>query len=477
MSDPQQESPPVMAKNPRRLSLRGPGLIPLLFLVPLTAVLIWQLRSPTTTMLISSGEPGGTYFEVGVVLDDILEESFPGFPQGRDVDFVNIPSHGAVENVTRIATGAAQLGLAEEGIEIGNLLGQHGQGGDRHADGIVQHQIRTLLQLFNSPMKIVARRDLGVRGVKGGGRLENLGDLQALIDARRSAHEPPLKVYIGTEGSGTRKMARLVLHHYGYTLHADSATSNSADLVLVGHDWTFERAKSALEANEVDVAFFLTAFGSSAVRDLAAKGRFVLVGIDRAEGIHRSHPFLDVVQIPASSYPAPNKFPESEIQTLAVDEVLIGSSALTDQEAYRIVQTMFNHSHDLGSAFPFMVPFSKADQLAERFFYPPHPGATAFLQGRPEPHGFLDFLQRYRDVMVAIFSLGGTAWAFFHFWAGRWRSRPLVHRLRDTLSPAEVYAVEHEASQLYATGKINKETYESVKEFVRVRLHGLNRQQ
>lgn len=34
-----------------------------------------------------------------------------------------------------------------------------------------------------------------------------------------------------------------------------------------------------------------------------------------------------------------------------------------------------------------------------------------------------------------------------------------------------------QASQLYATRKINKETYESVKEFVRVRLYGLNRQQ
>jgi len=471
----QRPSPPGISEPVRKFSL-WPGWVPVILVLLLIAILVWLLRSPKTTMLISSGEPGGTYYDLGVTLDDILEEAYPGFPQGRDVDFVNLPSHGAVENVTRIAAGDAQLGLAEEGIELGSLPG-HSQGSDHRASTAVQHQIRTLLQLFNSPLKIIARRDIGPNGGKDGVRIENLGDLRSLIDARRTQHEAPLKVFIGAEGSGTRKMSHLVLNHYGYNAQPDSAGQPSPDLLIVGSDWTFERAKKALETNEVDMAFFLTAFGSSAVRELARTGRFALLGIDRAEGIHRSHPFMDVVQIPASSYPASVKFPESEIQTLAVGEILIGSSALSDQEAYRIVQTMFNHSHELASAFPFLVPFSKTDQLAERFYYPPHPGATAFLQGRYEPQGFIDFLQRYRDVMLGVFSLGGTAWALFHFWVGRLRSRPLVHRLRDTLSSGEIFEVEREATHLYATGKINKETYESVKEFVRVRLNALSRQQ
>ena len=124
-----------------------------------------------------------------------------------------------------------------------------------------------------------------------------------------------------------------------------------------------------------------------------------------------------------------------------------------------------------------MVPLSKTDQLAQRFYYPPHPGATAFYQSRHEPQGLVDFLQRYRDVMLGVFSFGGTAWAIFHFWAGRWRSRPLVRRLRHSPDETQIYEIEHEASDLYATAKINKETYESVKEYVRVRLNELNRRQ
>ena len=471
--DLETQSPPSRV----RLLRHRPAWIPIVLLVLLAGVLFWLLLKPPTTMLISSGEAGSIYFDVGTKLDDLLEEAYPGFPQGRDVDFVNLPSHGAVENVTRVALGAAQLGLAEEGIEIEGLTG-HSQGADHRAPSAVQHQIRTLLQLFNSPLKIVARRDLGPKGAKETARFENLGDLRRFIDLRRAAHEAPIRVFIGAEGSGTRKMSHLVLGHYDYTAQPDSDGNVASDLMIVGHDWTFDRAKKALQNGEADIAFFLTAFGSSAVRDLAKDGRFILLGVDRAEGIHRSHPFMDVVQIPAGSYPASVNFPETEINTLAVGEVLIGSSTLSDQEAYRIVATMFNHSHDLGSAFPFMVPFSKTDQLAERFYYPPHPGATAFFQGRYEPQGLVDFLQRYRDAMLGVFSFAGTAWAVFHFWLGRWRSRPLIHRLgQSTLSSGEIFEVEREASHLYATGKINKETYESVKEFVRVRLNALSRQQ
>ena len=456
-------------KQPRRF------LAPALIVALILTLIVWYLYTPPTTMLISSGDPGDMYYLVGTVLDDILEDAFPGFPQDRNVDFTNLPSRGAVENVTRVVKGKAQLGLAEEGIELETRT-PHGPEGDQSRLGSsVQAEVRTLAQLFNSPLKIVVRRDLGLQQAKEAARIETLGDLRTLIDLGRKRQDGPLKAFIGAEGSGTRKVARLVLDHYGFTTKPASQPLASADLLIVGDDWSFEQAKRGLQDNAIEVAFFLTAFGTNAVRDLAGTGRFALLGIDRAEGIHRSHPFLDVVTVPASSYPAMLKFPETEIQTLAVAEVLIGSSKLTDKEAYRIVETLFNHSHDLGSAFPFMVPLSKTDQLAQRFYYPPHPGATAFYQGRHEPQGLVDFLQRYRDVMLGVFSFGGTAWAIFHFWAGRWRSRPLVRRLHRSPDETQIYEIEHEASHLYATAKINKETYESVKEYVRVRLNELNR--
>jgi TRAP-type uncharacterized transport system substrate-binding protein len=477
MTETQQED--TGGPDPSRPRLRRvrPFWVIALLTALIALLLVRSLSTPPATMLISSGDPGDPYYLVGAVLDDILEDAFPGFPHGRNVDFTNLRSMGAVENVMRIAMGKAQLGLAEEGIEV-NTMPSHAPGGAYpKGDSSVQAEVRTLARLFSSPLKIVVRRDMALGNARSAGRTESLGDLRPLMDLRRMRQERPLRAFIGAEGSGTRKVARLVLDHYGFTLQPASQAVPGADLLIVGDNWSFEQAKRGLEENEIDVAIFLTAFGSGAVRDLAGKGHFALLGIDRAAGIHRSHPFLDIVGIPASSYPAPGRFPDRDIETVAVDEVLIGSSALSEREAYRIVATLFNHSHDLASAFPFMVPLTKSDQLAQRLYYPPHPGATAFYQERPEPQGLVDFLQRYRDVMLALFSFGGSAWAILHFWAGRWRSRPLISNLRRSPSESQIFAIEHDASLLYAKGKINKETYESLKEYVRVRLNELNRRQ
>lgn len=454
--------------------LRTALLIVFLLLVS-GAFLARHLTAATPVLHISSGNPGDAYFHVGAALQDVLENAFPGFPEGRDLDFVNLTSRGAAENVSRLLSGQAQLGLAEEGIQVQSHQGR-GQGTDGHTTGggsLAQRQIRSLVHLFNSPLNIVARRDLAE--IQARARLESLGDLRALVNRRQAKRLPTLKLFIGSEGSGTEKVARVVLDQYGYSLRLPGDQNGEADLAVVGRDWTFADAARHLEKGEVDIAFFLTAVGATAVRDLAGKGQFTLLAVDRAQGIHRLHPYMDVVTIPASGYPAAIAFPDRDVQTIGLDEVLIASSSLSDKIAYRIAEALFAHSHELVSSLPFMTPLSKAGQLAQRFYYPPHPGAMAFYQGRPEPQGLVDFLQRYRDFLLALFSLGGTVWAAVHFLLARWRSQPLVRRLWSNPSKEQIYEVERQASHLFATGGINRETYESVKEYVRVRLNDVSR--
>jgi TRAP-type uncharacterized transport system substrate-binding protein len=335
-------------------------------LVLVSALTVWHLPAPAPTLLIASGPAGDVSFQIGEVLATILEDAFPGFPEGKDLDFANTPSGGSVDNVLRVFNGRAHLGLAEEGIELDQKTIRTSGGSPSITSGQPQAEARTLVQLFSSPLKVVARRDLGRQAGVAPPPLRMLSDLGRLTDRRRTQHLPPFKISIGTAGSGTRKVAMLVLDQYGLTASPDPSREDGADFAIRGHDWTIERVRRGLLQGEIDIAFFLTAFGTGELRNLALQGGFVLLGIDRAEGIHRSHPFLDVVRIPTASYPSSGKFPETDIETLAAGEILIGSSLLTDQQAYRIVESIFNHSHNLGSAFPFMPPLSKADQLAER---------------------------------------------------------------------------------------------------------------
>ncbi|MEW6542223.1 MAG: TAXI family TRAP transporter solute-binding subunit [Nitrospirota bacterium] len=429
----------------------------------------WYLHGPTVRMELSSGHPGSVYHQVAEELVEILDDAFPGFPDRARVTFHNLDSRGSVENVRRIMLGEAQLALAEEGIELENVSPRGAS--DKAPAQAGRPEVRALVVLFSVPLKVVVRRDLGGRGA---GAMEDLTALKRVAEERR-AGGAPVKVYIGAEGSGTRTVSRWVLDHYGFITNLETGQAGSFEFQVEGNDWDFDRARKGLEDNEIQVAFLMSQFSSDTVKSIARTGKFLLLSIDRAEGIHRSHPFLDMVRVPPGSYPAAVPFPDKEIQTLSADVVLVGSSELSDLEAYRIVQTLFLHSHELGSAFPFMAPLSKADQLRQRFYYPPHPGALAFYEGKREPHLLLDALTRYRDVLIGIFSIGGTAWAVFHFFVGRWRSRPILDRLHRDPSTKNLLELEREVTKLFATGKLDKDRYQSVKEYIKVHLDQADR--
>jgi TRAP-type uncharacterized transport system substrate-binding protein len=448
-----------------------------LILLPAVVGLValgWSLATPAPRMVITSGEAGDLYHSLGAALASILDDAFPGFPESRRVLFVNEASPGTLNNVTRIRQGKAQIALAEEGIDAATGSAERRTPATSAGAAGRGPEVRTLVQLFNSPLKIVARQDIA------GSPLETLSDLKRAAQARLAARRPAIRAFIGAAGTGTHRVASIVLDHYAFTRATTDAPADlGPEIVLVGQDWLigqqkgFARAKQALERDEIQVAFFLTEYGSEAVRDLVDKARFGLLAVDRAEGINRWHPFLDVTTIHAASYPAARPFPARDTKTVAVDELLVAASTLSDQEAYRIVQAVFRNSHELRSEFPFMVPHTKEEQLAQRFYYPPHPGATAFFQGRYEPQGLMDFLQRYRDVIIALLSVSGTAIAAVHFFARRWWSRPLLRRLEMAKTRRAILAVDYEASRLFAIGRIDRETFDAVKEYVRVSLNDL----
>jgi len=460
---------------------RGPRARWWLILLPAALGLValaWSLATPPPRMILTSGEAGDLYHSLGTELSEIFSEAFPGFPESRRVRFVNETSHGTLMNVTRLRQGKAQIALAEEGIggeteTAGSRRRAAAAGGSARGP-----EVRTLVQLFNSPLKIVARQDIA--GPNPASPLETLSDLKRLAQRRVAARRPAIKAFIGAEGTGTHTVASIVLDHYAFTRGTtDAPAGPGPEIVLVGQQWLigqqrgFARAKQALERDEIQVAFFLTEYGSEAVRELGDKARFTLLEVDRAEGINRWHPFLDVVTIHTASYPAADRFPARETKTVAVDELLVAASTLSDQDAYRIVEAVFRNSHELRSAFPFMVLHTREEQLAQRFYYPPHPGATAFFQGRYEPQGLMDFLQRYRDVIIALLSVSGTALAGFHFFARRWWSRPLLRRLEQAKTRRAILAVDSEASRLFAKQRIDRDTFDAVKEYVRVSLNDL----
>jgi TRAP transporter TAXI family solute receptor len=288
------------------------------------------------TFVISSGGQGGMYRALGEELVPFLDAEFRGA-----IKFKNETSPGSRENFDRVATGQAQIALAQDGIAV-----------DEHVNAIAR--------LFDSPLQIIAAKKLHIRDV---------GDLVGAPNARKT------KVYIGAEGSGTRVIAEYVLHRYGLSKNDFADTDQTLDFAQATHELT---------TGKLDIAFFLVAIDAPALEALARDGGFAFLNVERADAIAAQYPFLKSATIPRASYASKTPFPDQPIHTVASREILICQSKLDEQTVYRITKAMFSHTGAIATRFSLMSQLSQLDQK-DSVYYHLHPGAAAYFSKNNAP--------------------------------------------------------------------------------------------
>jgi TRAP transporter TAXI family solute receptor len=386
----------------------------------------------TPTLILSSGSPGGLYYKAGKDLIPVLNQAFQG-----KIRFEDNNSQGSNENIDRIERGLAQLAFAQDGLEAGL-------------------RVRVLARLYTSPLHIVVRRDTPI------------ANMRDLVPSQKNSKR--LRAYFGPSNSGTRIVSELVLAQYGIGV--------SAFEVLGSQDWTLEAASQALIKGDIDVGFFLVGLGAPAVMDLAKNGGFTLLNIDRADGIATANPYLDKIEIPAGTYASPTDFPDVPIRTVASHELLVCSRDMSSKTAYRIVEAIFTRTPDLVRTFPLITQLSQVDPQ-KNFYYPLHPGASSFYKRESAPP-LIPW--QYAGVAGTYTAALGTGFLI------RLRRRR-IHHLHMDLNKIEfaikqqsgpppsetvlnghrlaVRAVEREAIQLFADGKIKGDPYDSLKDYIK----------
>lgn len=389
---------------------------------------IWLERP---TFKIASGTHGGLYYKLGVELAEVLSQGFE-----NKIRFENLPSKGSNANIESLETGAVQLALAQDGLDSG--------------DGV-----RALAGLYNSPFHLVVPRAW---------KCKDLSDL------RRSGSGPNerLRVFLGAIGSGTRTLSLNLLEHYGMS---------QTEFDVQGSDWTFEEAASALISGKIDAAAFLVGFGSPALERIAAADeRFTLLPLSRTEGIKAAMPYLEKVTIFAGSYPSKYRFPDEDVPTVATRELLIASSTMSERHAFKIVETLFSSSSKVVAHFPLLTQLSRIEP-ERNFYYPLHPGATAFYRRSPRP----SLVTPERVAAALSYSASITAAALIFFRRRRMRALladvdAIAGREIGRMTPAtydtmvsEMIEVQKRAFNLHKDWRIKEEGYNAVKEYVQLR--------
>ena len=218
----------------------APAVIVVLGLV---AAFMFMAPAPPKRIVIAGGAAGGAYAATATAYAEALG--------GYDVDVAVLETAGSVDNLARVKSGAADVGIVQTGLAAD--LGQDG--------------VRSLGAVFYEPLWIFSRTTLPAQ-------VEKLQDVAGL------------RVAIGPEGSGVRVLARLLLEEAG--IQPDQYIA----MPLAG-----QAAATALQAGEIDVALVVSGPTAPWLAGLLGDPAISLLSMREAHALARRHPYLDEVTL------------------------------------------------------------------------------------------------------------------------------------------------------------------------------------
>jgi TRAP transporter TAXI family solute receptor len=406
-------------------------------------------KSLTTTQIvhIASGTQGGGYYELGQKLEQILHADFEQQSLEAPIIFQHVDSRGPQENLRLLAHREAQLGLALEGLSV-----KPKAAGD--AD------IRGLIKLSNSNLHIVVGQHLSQQMGKP------IIKFSDLVENVRQRLGRPLRVYMGSPHGSTHAVMSHILTYY--------KTSTGTDLgwEVIEHGSYAEAAEEFLH-DHIDVVCLLVATGSPTVVTMSQHGILLPLPDAVIDAIHMLRPALSAQTIPAGVY---NKdFPRTAIATLGAEDILIANGEVSNRLAYRIVRTLALHWPELETGLLLPEDFAKA-QLSQNDYFPLHPGAVAYYKGDNVPlwpwfEDKITALIEHRDIALSVFGGIPTVYTLFYAWYQRRRVTHLMAQIaamrqQGAIDHATIENIRMRAITLMAQGKLTRESYASLNEFI-----------
>jgi hypothetical protein len=181
---------------------------------------------------------------------------------------------------------------------------------------------------FDNTMSARAYRDVQAAlvqaGVAAGTALDELRSLGAVYyeplwifyrgkrELTRLHELAPLRVAVGTEGSGTRALALELLQAIG----ADTARANFQPLGGA-------QAAAALRSGQLDAAFVVGAPDAAVVQDLLHAEGIRLLSLDNAEAYARRFPYLTALTLPSGVLDLRAQIPPRNVTLLATTALLV----------------------------------------------------------------------------------------------------------------------------------------------------------
>jgi len=290
------------------------------------------------SLSIATGGTGGVYYPLGGGLANLLSKYVPGMQATAEV------TGGSVDNLKLIATGKPYIAfsMADAGQDAY-------RGEDKFKGGKVP--LRTLMVLYPNRMHVVTIEGTGIN---------KMDDLKGK------------RVSTGSPGSATEVMAFRVMEASGLDKDRDVTRERLGVAESV----------NAIKDRKIDAFFWVGGLPTAAVTDLANTPGIKLKMIDHSDTVAKMNkkygPLYVQDVIPKDMY----KGMGADNKIATVWNILVSNQNLSDQTAYSIVKTIFDHQSDLVAVHKEALNFKLENQKASASPIPFHPGAVKYFAER-----------------------------------------------------------------------------------------------
>ncbi|CFX46492.1 TRAP transporter solute receptor TAXI family protein [Candidatus Filomicrobium marinum] len=285
-----------------------------------------------TFINVLTGGTSGVYYPLGVALSKIYGEKIP------DVRTQVQSTKASVENLNLLQKGRGEIGFA-----LGDSVKLAWEGNAEAGFPQKLDKLRAIAAIYPNYIQIVASKDSGVKSFQD---LKGKG------------------LSVGAPKSGTELNARAIF----------GALNMSYDDLGKTEYLPFSESVELIKNRQLDATLQSAGLGVASIRDLAASVPIQMVAVPAEVAEKLGAPYV-AAEIPAGTYDGQTE----AVPTLAVRNILVTHSGVSDEIAYQMTKQLFENLPDMVAAHKAAAAI-KLDTATKGVPVPLHPGAERYYK-------------------------------------------------------------------------------------------------
>lgn len=282
---------------------------------------------------VLTGGTSGVYYPLGVALSQIYGKALPGTKSSVQA------TKASAENLNLL-----QAGRGEIAFTLGDALSDAWKGNEDAGFKVPLKKLRGVAGIYSNYIQVVASADSGIK---------TLADLKGK------------RVAVGAPKSGTEINARAILKGAGMSYK---------DLGKVEY-LPFGESVELMKNRQIDATLISAGLGVSAIRDLAASVKMVVVPIPAEVVAKINDPAYIADTIPANTYEGQT----TSVATVAIENFLVTHEGVPTETVYKMTKAMYENLDQMVAAHT-AAKAIKREEGPKHMPLPLHPGAEKYYR-------------------------------------------------------------------------------------------------